>query len=505
MYDPEQKYLHDGRSGGWPGRGRWLPIFCAFALLASSAAQDIGGNAGTNRPVAAPASTNLPPPVSTNLPPPVQNIEPTLPPPGVAEQLEAQNPLTNEVAPLPSPPPPIGTSAVGSVQSATPFMGRSVVSEGPNGFASIPLGAGLPLWGPVDIHPHLVDSLTYGDGIQARPGQSSKTGITTINPGFLLDIGKNVTLDYGPAFAYYSNPQFKNTTSEYVTLHGGWSNEDWDLGLTQSYISSSDPLVETGVQTAQEAYVTGLTAIHPVSSEVTLQLALNQNIRSAQSLTELHEWTTSDWLNYQPAQAFGGGIGVILGYDKVDPGSDMPFEQIQAKINFHLGTKLTLVVSGGGEDRQFLGPSAPPLISPVFNGSILYQIFRPTVLTFTASQVVTPSLFANQVETITIFSAQFRQQLSKKIFLDGSASYSSEPETAIEPAPLPQFFIGTPPVSTLVQVRNDSTTSFRASLSYNVVERISFSMFYSVSDISSGQANFAYWNHQVGLSLNYRY
>ncbi len=103
-------------------------------------------------------------------------------------------------------------------------------------------------------------------------------------------------------------------------------------------------------------------------------------------------------------------------------------------------------------------------------------------------------------------SASIHQQISKKIFFDADASYSTEPETSIVASTnLPAFFFGTPPRSTQQQVRNDTITSFRLSLTYNLVERASYSAFYAISDNSSGQANFAYISHQVGLSLNYRY
>ena len=79
------------------------------------------------------------------------------------------------------------------------------------------------------------------------------------------------------------------------------------------------------------------------------------------------------------------------------------------------------------------------------------------------------------------------------------------PETSIEPGPLPQYYFGSPTHGTLQQVNNETTTSFSISLSYAVVERAVFSAFYTVRDNASGQANFAYWSHQFGFSLNYRY
>jgi hypothetical protein len=475
---------------------RSVSVVSIFVLLARAAGQDAGTNSGTNQPVAPNISTNLAP---------VRNFETSQPPPGADLQLQDQNALTNEMAASPSQPAPLGPATLGSTQPAAPLMGTSVIAGAPDAFADVQLGPGIPLWGPIDIHPRYNETLSYGNGIEAKPGQPSKTAINTINPAFLLDVGENITIDYGPAFTYYSNPQFKNTTDEFVTLRAGWSNETWTLLLSQGYVESTEPLIETGVQTAQESYVTALNASYQMGSSFSLQLNLNQSIRNTESLTQLHEWTTSDWLNYQAGTMFGMGIGVILGYDKIDPGSDMPFEQLQGRITYRPGAKLSLAVSGGVEDRQFVGPSAPSSISPVFKATLQYKIFQATTINLGAGETVTPSLFANQIEVSTTVNAAIDQKLARNIFLDGSAGYSTTPLTSIEPGPLPQYFFGAAPQSALTEVRNDNTTFFKISVTWRPVDRIALSAFYSLTDNSSGQASFAYSSHQAGLSLKYRY
>jgi hypothetical protein len=475
-----------------------MSVVSIFVLLARAAGRDVGANAATNQPGAQIVSTN---------PAPMQNIATPSPPPAGISQLEAQNALTNQFGVLPSQPPPLGPATIGSAQPASPIMGTSALSGAPRPVGPVTVGPGISLWGPIDVHPRLLYTFLYGNGIEALPGQQSKTAINTVAPGFLLDLGKHWSIDYTPSFSFYSNPAFKNTTDESVTLRGDWTYGDWVLGLSQSYVSSSQPLIETGTQTEQEAYATALTASYQMGGKMSLQLGLNQNFRDAEGegLSNLHEWTTDDWLNYQAGRMFGMGIGLILGYDDLSIGSDMPFEQIQGRINFHPGPKFLLTLSGGVEDRQFTDPDAPPLISPIFTGALQYQIFQPTTLSLNASRTVTPSLFDNQIEVVTAYSGSIRQQLSRKFSLDANAGYTTMPLTSIEPGPLPQYFLGAPPQSTLQVVRNDRITSFGISLSYAVVERATLSVFYRLSDNSSGQSSYAYTSRQVGLFLNYRY
>src|SRR6202000_2960312 len=113
-------------------------------------------------------------------------------------------------------------------------------------------------------------------------------------------------------------------------------------------------LIETGAQTPQEAYITAITAMHQLDEHFSVDLSLNQNFRNAQALTDLKEWSTADWFNYQANRAWGFGIGATIGYDKVDPGSDMPFEELQGRVTFKPGTRLYVLLTGGVQDRQFL-------------------------------------------------------------------------------------------------------------------------------------------------------
>jgi len=504
VFIPKQKQISRCGSGRAQELQRWFSAVFVFVLLVSAAGQDAGGNAGTNQPGARIVSTN---------PAPTQNIETPSLPPSVIEQLQEQSPLTNQIGVTPSQPPALGPATLGAAPPTAAIMGTSTLSGPPSTFGAGKAGPGIPLWGPINIHPHLVYTFTYGNGIDAQPGKQGNTAINTVTPGVLINVGKQWSLDYSPTFSYYSSPGFNNTMDEAVTLRGNWTSENWVFGLSQSYSSSSQPLIETGIQTEQEAYATALTASYQMGSELSLQLGLNQNFRDAEGdvqastnvppLTDLHEWTGNGWLDYQAGKMFGMAMGLILGYDKVDPGSDMPYEQLQGKINFHPGPKLTLTLSGGVEDRQFTGPSAPSLISPIFNGSLQYQIFQPTTIIINASRTTTPSFLTNaEVQVSTSFSGSIRQQLSKKLSLEGDASYSTTPYTGIETA-MVGFHFGNAPA--LQVVRNDTTTSYRISLAYNIVERASLSIFYSLSDNTSSQSGFGYSSRQIGLSLSYQY
>jgi hypothetical protein len=488
--------------GGLPELQKWIPVVCLFILLARASGQDAGTNGtntATNQPGVKAGSTNQEPTETIEEIPAAVSVLTNQPQP------ESEISQTNQFGEPLYPPPQIGPAGIGTTEPTAPLMGTSVVGGPPGAISPVVTGPGISLWGPIDLHPHLLYTYTYGNGVQSTPGRASDTAINIVAPGFLMDLGLHWSIDYTPSLSFYSSSQFQDTVNQAVLLRGFWNYEDWSFNLSQGYIATTEPLVETGMQTAQEGYTTTVNATRQMGDKMSLELAVNQNFRLTPGLTDLHEWTTADWLNYQVEPVVSLGLGLTLGYDDVSSSSAMPFEDIQGRISFTPGTKLSILLAGGGEDRQFLDPDAPPLITPIFSGTVMYQICPPTMLALSASRSANASYFANQVEVSTSFSGSIRQQLSKKMSLTFSGSYSTTPSTTIAAGSLPQYYIGPPIAAAQQEVRNDTITSFQTSFSYLATSRITFSLYYLLSQNSSGQANFAYASHQFGFSLNYQY
>src|SRR6266853_1552784 len=103
--------------------------------------------------------------------------------------------------------------------------------------------------GPIQFRPHFLYRFLYGDGISARPGQQPKTAIHELYPGMFLRLGNYWNLDYTPILRFYSNNHFRDTTDHSVALNGATIYDDWTFGFSQSYASSSQPLVSTAAQT----------------------------------------------------------------------------------------------------------------------------------------------------------------------------------------------------------------------------------------------------------------
>jgi len=368
-------------------------------------------------------------------------------------------------------------------------------------------------WGPVNFRPHALYRFLYGDGVPSRPGQRTTTAINEFYPGMLFGLGPHWNLDYTPSFFMYSSSQFRNVIDQSVSLTGATAYRDWTFGLSQSYFTSDQPLIETGSQTSTENYRTSLSAGYQFNEKLSLELSLSQNFQFigdnsagqsqywqvvggnsvALSFQDTRDWSSMDWLNYQLLPRLGVALGVGGGYTELtsSTSSEITSEQLQGRINWRTTDKLNLVASVGGDDRQFLSGNQPDLINPIFSVSAIYQPFDVTTLSLTASRLVSPSYFQSQLSETTEVSADFHQRLLQKLTLGLLGGYRDVNYVAT--------------TSTLSTSRTDHYTFVNVRLSAPFFKRGTASLLYQVSENSSSQGGYTYTSTQVGVELGYRF
>jgi hypothetical protein len=345
--------------------------------------------------------------------------------------------------------------------------------------------------GSLTLRPHPYYQFLYSSGLLANPGQPVDTTIQQISPGFLIDVGSHLTLDYTPVWTLYSNKNFKNTLDNAVKLTWSGVYNDWVFGASQSYASTSAPTVQTGTQTSQENYLTTASASYSFNSKMSVDLGADQNFNFAEQFQSYREWATLDWLNYQfwPRLSVAAGFG--LGYDDVQSSPNMLFEQYQARIQWRATNKIGFQLHGGVEDRQFLSGGESDLISPVFDGTIQYQPFEVTKLSVTAQRIVAPSFFQNQTTENTSFSGDLNQRLLENFYLDLNGGYQITKYAAS---------------SSVVAVnREDDYYFLNAKLSCTFLKRGTIAVFCQLDDNSSSASGFGFVNRQYGVQISYSY
>lgn len=386
-----------------------------------------------------------------------------------------------------TPPPPVNTTPPALQEFRVTESGETPPEES-LGLSSVR----LPLqWGPVTLRPHFLYSLSYANGLLASPGDPEATIINQFSPGITFVIGSHWTLDYTPSWQWYSNNKFQDNVGQNVALNGWAAYEDWIFGLSQVYRLFNAPTVQTGSQTEQESFATGLTASYRFNSKVSMDLALNQDFESAQQLESYNQWSTMDYVNYQFWPRFNAGLGLGGGYVNMNTGSDMTFEQFQGRIAWNATGKSSLVLHGGLEYRQFVSGGVSPMLNPVFGLALQTQITKKTSLSLSADQGLSASYFENQVSESTGVSVTLAQKLSGKLALSVSGSYGTVTYTSSATGVAP--------------IGNYDYTYFTTRLTYSITPRARLSATYQFSDNNSTQPGLSFTANQVGLELSYSF
>jgi hypothetical protein len=346
-------------------------------------------------------------------------------------------------------------------------------------------------WGPLTLQPHLFYRFLYATGIQSTPSNAVDTAIHQISPGLFLSIGAHWTADYTATWTLYSSKDFRDSLDHAATLTGLTTNQDWILGVSQSYVSSSAPIVQTAEQTRQADYSTTLSATYQFNPQMALDLTANQDLQFAEHLAETHEWSTLDWLNYQFWPSFTAGAGFGLGYFDVLGGVNSMYEQGQGRIQWKPTQKISVQVQGGVEDLQFVDVDTPDLVTPVFSALMKYSPEDATTFSVGASRTVNATVFKDQLSENMDFHGSVSQRFLKKLYLTANADYNEERYVAAN--------------SITPSGRADDYLSLGVRLSGTILKRIKIAAVYQHSEDTSNQAGFSFSSNQYGVEVSCRY
>ncbi len=346
-------------------------------------------------------------------------------------------------------------------------------------------------WGPVTAHPHLSYGLTYGNGLLASFGQQEDTMMHTVSPGLRLDLGKQWFVDYTPRLVFYDIKQFRDTVNHQVDLQGNAQNGDWDLKAGNTFANNDTSLVETGQQTKQTLNSTQLSAAYPLTPQLLLDLGVNQALRWTSSFNNTYSWSTLNTLRYRFRPQFDVGLSLGLGYDMVDPGSDMLNERVMGSMRGAFGptSKFNYSLSGGVEIRQFLDTDAETTISPIVDVGVSYELTSTTLLSLHATQQVSPAYFNDQFTKATTFEATITQRLLGRLNLSVTGGYR-----------LADFHST---VDSSRKVREADYEFVRVGLSSRFLRRGSATIYAQWSKNDSTLQALSFSSNQYGLQLSY--
>lgn len=379
--------------------------------------------------------------------------------------------------------PQLGTDVLGEMTPATAvvpasFVGRPVMEVPP-----------ALRWGPVTAHPHLSYGLTYGDGLLASRGERENTIYHMVTPGMRLDVGKYWLVDYSPRLVFYDSDQFRDTLNHDVRLLGNGQKGDWALNLANTFAANDSPLVETGRQTQQTLNTTRFGATHPLGPKWLLDLGVSQNLRWTGDFNNTLSWSTLNSLRYNLRPQMDVGVSVGMGYDMVEPGTDMLNERLMGNLRGKIGDKFNYTVSGGFELRQFVDTDAGTELSPIFDASLSYELTSTTLISAHFMEQVTPSFFNDLFTTSTLVEGTVSQRLLGKFNLGLTGGYRwADFKSTSNPSDV---------------VRAANYEFLRVSLGSRFLSRGTASIYFMWSNNDSTIEALSFSSHQFGFQLTY--
>lgn len=386
------------------------------------------------------------------------------------------------VAPLPT--------SIGAILQQAGIPQPPAASE-PSSISSV-LPSDSPFqWPPFVLRPHFLYRFLYEYGVQVRPGHPTTSLIDTFAPGFSLEIGSHWTIDYTANWDIYSNHAFRDTLGHSVSVVGINSYDDWTVQLTQGYVYSSQPLVETGLQTTEQNYKTALDVSHDLGTHVLLETIMNQDLSYVVGFPDTYQWSVDEWLHYRLSTQFDAAVGTSAGYVHESRGSDSSFTRPDAELTWQPTKKLELKMNGGFEHRVYLDYPRTSLKTPTYDFSAQFDPVETTKLTLEVVRQVTPTYFVNETTKSASENLNLSQRLLGKFYLIGGVGHNEI------------TYVSTG--QTLGVARKDEQTTYNLNLSTEFLRRGTFAVFCIRTKNSSSLAGYSFATTQLGLEIGYKY
>lgn len=386
------------------------------------------------------------------------------------------------VAPLPSPVN--GVLEQAGIPLAPP-------SQDPSAIASVVRPESPFQYQPFVLMPHFLYRFLYEYGVLVAPGHPATTLIDTFSPGFALQIGSNWTLDYTADWNVYSNSKFKDYLGHSALVTGKDSFDNWTVLLTQSYVYTAQPLIETGKQTTVQDYKTALDISRDIGEHILIETVLGQELRYAKTFPDTYQWSIDEWLHYRFAREFDAAVGDGAGYIHESQGADSNFTRPETKLSWQPTDKLDISATGGLEDRVYLDYPRTSVTTPTYDLSLQYTPVQTTKIILDLSRQVTPSYQADESSKYTKATLSLTQRLLGKVYFSGSVGYNDVNYISAK--------------ATNSTARTDTQTTFNLQLSTEFLSRGTISLFAYRMKNSSSMAGFQFVTNQFGVELGYHY
>ena len=418
--------------------------------------------------------------------------------------------------------PVIQTHAADTTASATPTASPTAETAADSAKPAFSLRLPDLRLGPFDFNPRLTIGVVYDDNIliasqnpqsdliwSVQPAVRVVAGdrstmteyrllgydVMYLSPGTFITRpqegwpGKMLMLDYGPKFNGFTDHSENDSIDQLGGFNALWPLAKAILGVNQGYRLENTTIIEAGRRSQQETIPTSLMAGYQFSEKTSAELNLRRTSINyeVKDLTGYTDWSNDNWFNFQATPLLNVGGGVTLG--TLDSGDrSQNYEQLLARARYQLAERVIVGLSLGGEVRQFEDSSST--VEPIFSLDATYRPLDQTTITLAGYRRDLPSVYSGYNYLLTGISANVRQQIGDRYFVQVGAAYDNYSYLAN--------------ARQTVTDRSDNYFLARVSFDVRFTKHLDGEVFYQFRTLDSSQAD-GFSNNQAGLQLTLKY
>lgn len=359
---------------------------------------------------------------------------------------------------------------------------------------------GLVKWGPFAMIPRVRSSVYYDDNVSNRSENKDDDFVVAISPGLTAvaqdvadEVGKVFSIDYSPAFLFYTQGARGDEITHDAALQGSLLFPRLTLGLSQRFRFMSDPDVDVSARTKREVYRTALTSRYAVGEKSSVEVNLSLDLTDYQEPELFDRWQVANqnWFSYEYSPKLAAGVGLTVGYLEIDGSPNQTFEQALLRAVYAVAEKLTLSVSGGAEIRQYRG-GVSDRVSPVWSALASYRPRLGTRVSLEAFQQFRSSASQGSQDLLrTGGTVTLRQRIYRRVTMTASGTYYHSDYRAT--------------AAGIVATRTDDSFLARLGLDTDIGQRWQAGIFYDYHNNQSNIDRFEYERHRVGARVAWSY
>lgn len=355
-------------------------------------------------------------------------------------------------------------------------------------------------FGDIVLRPHVMYSYMDEQGLLYSPGNDRSSIVQNFAPGLLVNWGQDWSANYTPTWIRYSNPAFHGGIDQLADVEAAFNPANWLVQVSQTISITSDPQIETGMQTTERNYNTSISASKALTSELAATASFAQALSSANVIyPDSRQWSGTGGLRFQWLPQVTMSANFSAGFFEVVHSTDGYF--ISPTLGLLIETwdrKLTLNASAGVKRQVFYQRGRISSVdAPTAHLDATLHPYAGTSIELFADTSETFSQLLDDGTRRTDWGIAVNQLLVSHFNLYVSATRA---EVSY------QNFGYEPGLGSVSLERGDLVNTLSTSLGLvRILKRGTLKAVYEASRDSSSVAGYNYSSREIGAELSYAY